>query len=403
MSKHRRGFLKAAPLPLMLFYFTYSFTSSIRWVIGAPFLRAIGFSPLEYGVLGSVMAFAGLLSTGISGWLVDRYGSKKIIYLSLAMTIASNLLFATGNYLLIYVSVVLLGLAGAMTWIPLDVLVSHIVSRELYHYAYPYLMSLSAFGGAVGSYTGWVPRIIIDYGLVGEVEAYRFSILLSTVLYVPCLVLVYRIKASIGKVGSNGQSVGGFKEFFSLPRGLTRTIVKLAVPEVLIGFGASLSIHNISYYFMLKFNVGSGGLGTLFGTEQLVMAALMLLLPRLRERIGGSLKTYVVLASTSIPLLVAITFLVNYYVAIALYITRTVLMNVASPLYTAFLMYIVPAEHRGKVSSLIGIARRIAIIPGRSLGGYLLEVDLELPLRLTALLYTIALGLLAVWFKREEK
>ncbi len=78
-------------------------------------------------------------------------------------------------------------------------------------------------------------------------------------------------------------------------------------------------------------------------------------------------------------------------------------MNVASPLYTAFLMYIVPAEHRGKVSSLIGIARRIAIIPGRSLGGYLLEVDLELPLRLTALLYTIALGLLAVWFRREEK
>ncbi len=400
MGTGRRGLLEVTSLPLIIFYFVYSFTSSIRWVVGAPFLRAIGFSPLEYGVLGSVMASAGLVSTGISGWLVDRYGSKKIIYLSLAMTITSNILFVTGNYLLIYVSVALLGLAGAMTWIPLDVLVSHITSKELYHYVYPYLMSLSAFGGAIGSYTGWIPRIIVDQGLMSEVEAYRLSILLSTILYIPCLILVYKVKVD---VDSLGRSLSGFKSFLDIPRELASIIVKLAVPEILIGFGAALSIHNISYYFMLKYNIGSGGLGTLFGTEQLVMAALMLLLPRLREKLGGSLKTYVVLASTSIPLLVAITFLANYYVAIALYVTRTVLMNVASPLYTAFIMYIVPAEHRGKVSSIIGVARRIAIIPGRSLGGYLLEVDLELPLRLTALFYSIALGLLAVWFRREER
>ncbi len=399
MGVKRRVFLEIAPLPLVVFYFMYSFTQSIRWVIGAPFLRAIGFTPLEYGVLGSVMASAGLVSTGISGWLVDHYGSKKIIYSSLAMTIVSNILFVTGNYPLIYASAALLGLASAMTWIPLDVLVSRITSRELYHYAYPYLMSLSAFGGAIGSYTGWIPRIIVGYGIIGEVEAYKLSILFSTILYIPCLVLVHKVKADIVEAGSVTE---GFKGFLSIPRGLANTIIKLAVPEILIGFGAALSIHNISYYFMLKYNVGSGGLGTLFGTEQLVMAGLMLLLPRLREKLGGSLKTYIILSSTSIPLLIAITFLTNYYVAIALYITRTVLMNVASPLYTAFLMYIVPAEHRGKVSSLIGVARRIAIIPGRSLGGYLLGVSLELPLRLTALFYSTALGLLAVWFRREE-
>lgn len=52
-------------------------------------------------------------------------------------------------------------------------------------------------------------------------------------------------------------------------------------------------------------------------------------------------------------------------------------MNVARPLYTAFLMSIIPLEHRGKTSSILGIARRIAIIPGRSIGGYLLEIKLR--------------------------
>lgn len=77
-------------------------------------------------------------------------------------------------------------------------------------------------------------------------------------------------------------------------------------------------------------------------------------------------------------------------------------MNVASLLYTAFLMSIIPLEHRGKTSSILGIARRIAIIPGRSIGGYLLEINLELPLKTTAVLYTLGLRLLAILLRREE-
>lgn len=65
-------------------------------------------------------------------------------------------------------------------------------------------------------------------------------------------------------------------------------------------------------------------------------------------------------------------------------------------------MPMIPLEHYGKVSSILGTARRIALIPDRSIGDYFLGVDLELPLRATAILYLLGLGLLAVWFRREE-
>jgi len=394
-----RIIFRDVPRNLSVFSFVYAFATSLYWVISAPLLRLWGFTPLEYGVLGSVMGTSGLISTSISGWLTDRYGPKRIIYASLLLSIISNILFATGNYALIYLSAILSGLADPMTWISLDVLVSYVTRKERYHYAYPYLMSLSALGNAGGAYLGWIPKIISDSGLFPLIEAYRLFILIAAVLYIPCVMVLKSIEFTMA---ASMESKLSLRSVLGIPHGLVKIIAKLSIPEILIGFGAAISIHNISYYFMLKYNVGSGGLGTLFGTESLAMALLMLTLPKLREKIGGSLRTYVVLASTSIPLLIALTLIENYYLAIAIYIARTVLMNVASPLYTAFLMSIVPPEHRGKVSSILGIARRIAVIPGRSTGGYLLEVDLELPLRTTAILYALGLGLLAMWFRREE-
>ena len=73
-------------------------------------------------------------------------------------------------------------------------------------------------------------------------------------------------------------------------------------------------------------------------------------------------------------------------------------MNVANPLYNAFIMRLVPMELRGTASALLSLSWTIPAGIGRAVGGLLLDIDLELPLRLTALLYTIALAILAVFF-----
>ncbi len=101
---------------------------------------------------------------------------------------------------------------------------------------------------------------------------------------------------------------------------------------------------------------------------------------------------------SSVPLLVAMTLVDNYPVAATLYLARSVLMNVANPLYNAFIMRLVPMELRGTASALLSLSWTIPAGIGRAVGGLLLDIDLELPLRLTALLYTIALAILALFF-----
>jgi hypothetical protein len=58
-------------------------------------------------------------------------------------------------------------------------------------------------------------------------------------------------------------------------------------------------------------------------------------------------------------------------------------------------------ELRGTASAFLSLSWTIPAGGGRAVGGWLLDIDLELPLRLTAVFYTIALTTLALAFREE--
>ena len=76
-------------------------------------------------------------------------------------------------------------------------------------------------------------------------------------------------------------------------------------------------------------------------------------------------------------------------------------MNVANPLFQAFVMRMVPEEARGRASAIMSLSWTIPAGAGRAVGGLLLDRDLELPLRLTAAIYAGALAGLAALFPGE--
>ena len=55
------------PRGLLVFSFVDAAFMSLIWVIEAPYLKVLGFTPLEYGILGSVMAFSTLISLSVTG------------------------------------------------------------------------------------------------------------------------------------------------------------------------------------------------------------------------------------------------------------------------------------------------------------------------------------------------
>lgn len=87
---------------------------SLRFVIIGPYLKALGFTPLEYGLLGSVSAAATVLAMLAVGWLTDLVGPKKLVYLALLIDALSFALLLPGLAMLIYASSILSGLAQSI-------------------------------------------------------------------------------------------------------------------------------------------------------------------------------------------------------------------------------------------------------------------------------------------------
>ncbi|OYT46627.1 MAG: hypothetical protein B6U85_07365 [Desulfurococcales archaeon ex4484_42] len=400
LSNFIKGF-RDVPSQLIAYTVIDAFFWSLIWLIEAPYLKSLGFTPFEFGLFGSISVASSIVTLPISGWIVDRFRLIHVMIVSLIASSGSILLMVTGVKILIYLSAFLGGFVGSIPFIGFRVLVSRVVREERYYYVYPYIDALDMVGNAIGSYAGWLPEIIVKtYGL-SYLEVYRYTLLTTAMLSL--LAIIPLIKIKIVETPRTSRSMKGFVESFKgIPRSTWRVIGKIMVFEALIGLGAAMSIHNISYYFMLKYGIESGELGTLYGTESLLMALLMMFMPKVSEFIGSPLKAFVLVSFTSIPPLVAITFVSNYLLAFTLYIARTVLMNVASPLFTAFMMAVVPPEHRGKASSIVDLSRSVPSAIGRGLGGYMLGIDLELPLRITAIIYTLSLTYLFLVFRSDK-
>jgi MFS family permease len=220
----------------------------------------------------------------------------------------------------------------------------------------------------------------------------------SLVLRVGAL-LVLLAGAPLTFVSEKFEVSGERFELRRLFKGVPRKLLPVIVVNILMGFGAAISIHNIDYYFAAKYGVTSGGLGTLFGTQQLLMGLLMLRLPQAADRAGGELRLYLILTSFSIPLLVGITLVNDYVIASAMFLIRSILINMVNPLFNSFVFKLVPAERRGIIGGIMGLTWTVPAGFGRAIGGRLLDYNLELPLRITALMYTLAMLYLALSYR----
>ena len=368
---------------LLLLFALNGMAMGIAWSVQAPFLRSLGYTATMYGILGGLSVVSGALSTVVAGVLSDIVGSRRVMALGIVSWALSSVLVSRGVWEPVVAGYLLAGVASGFYWTSSRALVSRIGSDERLHYTLSYTAAAGSLGGAVGSMLGWAPVYASRFLGMPLVEAYRYSILAAGLLVLASLPLLSAVVERVDG-GNAGRGVGPL-------RGLSRYFIGLVFFEALIGFGAAMSIHNIDYYFAKKYNVTSGELGSVFALQQLAMAILMVKLPGLSDRIGGPLKLYLIVTSSSIPLLIGMTLTNNYIIASTLYLVRSILMNVANPLYEAFALGLVDRDKRGVASSLLSLAWSLPASAGRAFGGFLMDIDIELPLRLTALLYSVSL------------
>jgi MFS family permease len=370
----------------------------------------------EFLGLVNAMPYASGLILGIPlGRLSDRIGRRLSIILGLVlMGIFMLVQIAARDPAFIVAGAFLYGIAYMLFVVsqaPLMAKISGIENRTmLFSLSY----GLQTLAGSVGSlFAGQLPALFGSLLRVGAHTAGAYqavlitSIVLGSTAIVPMWMMDEAPPESLqtkrrGMVGIGGTPTGSI-ERTRLPRALISMTFRLTASQLLIGFGAAILIPYMNVFFKDTFGISDSLLGVLFSISALLIGVGSLVAPRLSTLLGGKIRAVVVTQAGSLCFLLLCGFAPFLWLSAAGYLIRTALMNMASPLYSAFCMERTPEQHQGFVNSILNITWTLGWAVGPFISGLVQEHYGFKPLFVaTAILYATASGVIWHLFRKTE-
>jgi MFS family permease len=180
-------------------------------------------------------------------------------------------------------------------------------------------------------------------------------------------------------------------------------LVRLLLPNALIGLGAGLLIPFLNVFFKVTFHITDLLLGLLFAGGGLATAVATLTVPLLVQRLGR-IRTLVWTQLASLPFLLLMGLSGNLAWAALGYLMRGVFMPMASPLYSLFVMEHVAPEERATVNGISAMNWNIIWAAGSWVSGYVQIAWGFNPLFLaTTAIYLVGTLLIQLFFSSIER
>ena len=356
------------------------------------------------GIVNSLPSLTGLLLGIPIGRLSDRIGRRQAIIISIVFSSFSFLGQVTFKQPVLIL--IMSGLTGIFNMFlivsvsPLMMKLSNLDNRTM---LFSLNYGVQTLAGAVGSlFAGQLPGLFGGLLHVGSTsaDAYRAVLITTILLGTTALIPIWLMKEpqtlpTQPKPGSASTSPKS---------GLTRLTVKLATPNFLIGIGAAILIPYMNVFFKDRYQISDSLLGILFGLSSLFIGIGSIIGPRLTTQLGGKIRTVAFTQLASVVFMLMIGFVPSLWVAGFSVLMRSALMNMSSPLYSAFCMEQTPERQQGYVSSVLNVAWQIGWSVGPFLSG-LVQVRYGFaPLFITTtVLYLMANATMWLFFRNSER
>ncbi len=187
----------------------------------------------------------------------------------------------------------------------------------------------------------------------------------------------------------------------SLWKALSRPLtLKLALPNLVIGFGAATLVPYFNVFFAQRYNLSDQALGLLFSLGSLATGVACIVGPRLVGNLGGKVRMVVLFQSASLVFLLAIGFSPWPWLALAGFLVRGALMNMVSPLFDAFALERSAEIEHGIVTSIRNLAWNVGWTVGPYASGLVQQRWGFAPLFVsTAILYGLANLVIWIFFR----
>lgn len=353
------------------------------------FLKEIGYGEDAIGWLQSAAGLGQVLVALPAIYLMARIGYRRTLRGLYAVEGAASLAQALAPVAAVFAAGGLFG--GAMGALYQAVAAPFLMGRaearsrtHLFGLSFAVVMAGQALGATLGGAAQELAARALGSSLLG----YRVAIGLAAVPQLLALVPLRRLADDRPAV-----PVAGVLASLRLAR--PARVAALAAPEVLIGFGAGLTIPFLQIYFRNTFGQGSLAIGTIYAFQSAAMMAGYLTVPVVARRLG--LATTVVLTQAlSIPFFLELAYPHGLGLAILAFCLRAMFMNMGSPAFSQLAQEVVDPSDRRAVQSIVMLARNGAWMVANVVGGSLIAGaggTFGTTIALTAGLYVLACSL----------
>jgi len=368
------------------------------------FLRSRGYDLGFVGLLNAIPSGAALLVGVPMGILSDRIGRRRAMLIGLSVNaLTAWALVSTEAKEIMVLMAAVNGVANSLYFLSMAPFMMHASSEKERTLLFSLNFGLIAISGAVGNLLagqlpGWFGRWL---GVGAESpHAYQAVLLVSVFGGALALIPVWLIH-EVRWPGPRREPPVGWQDFRNL---LRPNVLRLAAPNIIVGFGAAMLIPYLNLFFKGTFPISDAALGVLFSLSAVTTGIATVVGPRIAERLGSKIKAVVFTQAGSLLFLLVMGFAPVLWISGFAFLIRGALMNMSSPLYSAFAMEQTPERERGAVNSVMQLMWEVGWTVGPYLSGVVQARYGFAPLFVsTATLYGIAIGLTWVFFRSAEQ
>ncbi|MBK8205209.1 MAG: MFS transporter [Planctomycetes bacterium] len=196
---------------------------------------------------------------------------------------------------------------------------------------------------------------------------YRATLLVAAGLVLLALVPIALVKE--GAPDGKGKSLRQILTFHD-----KKKLLWLGLPEMMIGFGAGLTIPFFNVYFKNEWGLSPQQIAPIFMAMFAVLVFGYLATPPLVRRFGP-VKVMIVAQLLSLPFFIELALGHYLWAAVTAFIARQVLMNNSDPIYKQFAQEVADDRDRNAVAVWVHSSRHIFFTIANFVAGYLIAMD----------------------------
>ncbi len=370
------------------------------------FVLARGYSVDFLGLVNSVPAAVALVLGLPLGRLADRVGYRTGILAGFAVSYSAfAVALAAPSPGVLLAAMALQGAGSTLYYLSINPFLLKHSGMEERSMLFSVNVGLQSLAGAVGSLLvgqlpGWLSHAL---NLTpGSAVAYQvvllFGLGIGALGLIP-LALTRRLPAL-----ENPDDKNNIRRFSSRIPEEKQSTIRMAIPLLLIGFGAALLMPYMNVFFRGRFSTPDPLLGVLFSLSAVLTGSATMLAPWIAGRLGSKIRAVAFTQGASIVFLLLMGFSPVFSLTAGAFLVRAVLMNMSVPLYSTFCMERAPEGRQGAVSSVIQIAWQTGWAIGPFISGFVQGRWGFTPLFIaTAIFYALAVTVIWRFFGSAEQ